>query len=79
MCVPISNALAVSAGAGVFGKNQSTYSLESDGSKVMSSRFPIGVGTIYNFDIRGSAGILLVLDGGKIVGAGDKGTVLLVF
>jgi hypothetical protein len=35
--------------------------------KVMSSRFPIGVGTIYNFDIRGSAGILLVLDGRETI------------
>jgi hypothetical protein len=35
--------------------------------KVMSSRFPIGVGTIYNFDIRGSAGILLVLDGNETI------------
>jgi hypothetical protein len=47
--------------------------------KVMSSRFP-GVGTIYNFDIRGSARILLVLDGNETIVAGDKGSgLVLVF
>jgi hypothetical protein len=38
------------------------------------------VGTIYNFDIRGSAGILLVLDGRNNSCTGDKGSgLVLVF
>jgi|UPI000317D2AD hypothetical protein len=32
----------------------------------MSSRLPIGVGTIYNFDIRGAAGVLLVVYASEI-------------
>jgi hypothetical protein len=35
------------------------------GSKGHVFEISIGVGTIYNFDIRGSARILLVLDGTK--------------
>jgi hypothetical protein len=42
----------LSAGTGVFGKIKST-SLELDGSKGHVFEISIGVGTIYNFDIRG--------------------------
>jgi hypothetical protein len=45
--------------------------------KVMSSRFLLW--ELYNFDIRGSAGILLVLDGRNSC-TGDKGSgLVLVF
>jgi hypothetical protein len=55
----------LSAGAGV--RQELSTSLEPDGSKGHVFEISIGVGTIYNFDIRGSAGILLVLDGKTIV------------
>jgi hypothetical protein len=71
------NALQLSAGA--FGKNCRPL-LESDGSKGHVFEISIGVGTIYNFDIRGSAGILLVLDGRNNSCTGDKGSgLVLVF
>jgi hypothetical protein len=46
-----------------------------DGSKGHVFEISIG-GTIYNFDIRGSAGILLVLDGETIVALVIKEAVL---
>jgi hypothetical protein len=42
-------------------------SFNPDGSKGHVFEISIGVGTIYNFDIRGSAGILLVLDGNETI------------